>query len=225
MKTPRILSALLLALALLSAAPAAAQHFQIKAGGGFARHYKDSRIVGAFKAGIGFEYEFNQRWTFNPALCLYGKGWKYPDQTVPFLTPDGQPEYDEQGNQRMGVMSRTTTANYIELPLVFNYYQRVGEGRYVVLAAGPYLAYGISGKSVTKGDTSRPGSEKMYYEGKTFKEPAARRFDAGLQCMVGYQFASSLIVGIETDLGFLKTRRDGGRNVSAIISLSYRLGK
>ena len=222
MKSIRILSSLLLLLALLCAAPAAAQHFQIKAGGGFARHYSDSRIVGAFKAGVGFEYEFNQRWTFNPSLCLYGKGWKYPDEIVPFLTPDGQPEYDEQGNQRMGVMSRSTTANYIELPLVFNYYQRVGEGRYVVLAAGPYVAYGISGKSVTKGDTSRPGSEKMYYEGKAFKEPGVKRFDAGLQVMVGYQFASSLIVGLETDLGVLKYNAAGDRNVSGIVSLSYR---
>ena len=223
MKTPRIFpSLLLLALALLCVAPTTAQHFQIKAGGGFARHYKDSRIVGAFKAGVGFEYEFNQRWTFNPALCLYGKGWKYPDQTVPFLTPDGQPEYDEQGNQRMSVMSRTTTANYIEVPLVFNYYQRVGEGRYVVLAAGPYVAYGISGKSVTKGDTSRPGSEKMYYEGKAFKEPGVKRFDAGLQVMLGYQFASSLIVGLETDLGVLPYNAAADRNISGIVSLSYR---
>ena len=131
-------------------------------------------------------------------------------------------EYDEQGNQRMSVMSRTTTANYIEVPLVFNYYQRVGEGRYVVLAAGPYVAYGISGKSVTKGDTSRPGSEKMYYEGKAFKEPGVKRFDAGLQVMLGYQFASSLIVGLETDLGVLPYNAAADRNISGIVSLSYR---
>ena len=223
MRGNRILTALVLLLA--ACCTAAAQTFQVKMGGGVATHYADSRVIGAFKAGMAYEYEFNQRWTFSPGLMIYGKGWKTPDQTVPFLTPDGQPEYDEEGNQRMGVMSRSTSANYLEVPLLMSYYLRTDESRYVVFSAGPYVACGLTGKVTTKGDTSREGSEKMYYEGKTFKEPGARRFDAGLQCMVGYQFASSLIVGIETDLGFLKTHRDGERNVSAIISLSYRLGK
>ena len=54
------------------------------------------------------------------------------------------------------------------------------------------------------------------------KEPGVKRFDAGLQVMLGYQFASSLIVGLETDLGVLPYNAAADRNISGIVSLSYR---
>jgi hypothetical protein len=107
---------------------------------------------------------------------------------------------------------------------MLSYYLRTAESQYVVFSAGPYVAYGVAGKVETKGDTSREGSEKMYYESPTFDQPDVHRFDAGLQAMVGYQFPSSLTLGIEADFGLTKFNATG-RNVSGLISLSYRFGK
>lgn len=211
----------------MTALALSAQQVYLNIGGGFSSTLKDNRCVGAFKAGVAYELEFNQHWAFAPGLLFYGKGWKEKDRTVPFLTPDGQPEFDEDGNQRMGVMSRSVSANYLEIPLLMKCYIRTGNepSRYLIAALGPYVAYGLNGKIKTKGDTSRPGSEKLYYESKTFSTEGYHRFDLGLQAMIGYQCTRNLTIGIEADLGLLHVNTTGMRTVSGLISLSYRLGR
>ncbi len=200
------------------------QHLKVKLGGGFASQYGEARIVGAYKIGLGYEYELDQRWTITPALLFYGKGWKNPDTLVPVTDDNGLPVLDENGEQAYSLMNRSTSANYIEIPILFNYYHRLGASRYLVFGAGPYAAYGITGKVKTKGDGGRYGSEKLFYEGNTFGEDGARRFDAGIQAFAGYQFPSGLTLGIEGDFGLLKFRNGGKGNISALVSLSYTFG-
>ena len=53
MRGNRILTALVLLLA--ACCTAAAQTFQVKMGGGVATHYADSRVIGAFKAGMALK--------------------------------------------------------------------------------------------------------------------------------------------------------------------------
>lgn len=212
----------LLAMALV--VTASAQTFQLKVGGGFASQYTDKKLVGSFKAGIGYEYEFDQHWTFNPSLLFVGKGWKDKDQMVPDFGPDGEPKKDENGQIIMSRMGRSVAANYLELPLVINYYLRLGESRYIVLGAGPYVACGLMGKVKTKGDGRRQGAEKLYYEEDTFELPGARRFDAGIQAQVGYQLPKGITVGVEADFGLTRYHADGGRNLSGLVSLTYAFG-
>lgn len=214
---------LLILLCLPLAATAQSIHFKV--GGGLSSHYgSDAKMVGAFKIGVGYEWEFSQSLTFMPSLNVYGKGWKDPNQTVFIYDDAGHQRFDETtGEPLTGIKNRTTTANYLELPLIFNYYIRTGEQRYVVLAAGPYVSYGISGKQKTKGDAEKEGSEKLYYEEKTFNEVGTHRFDAGIQAMAGYQFPSGLTLGIEADFGLTKFNTAGNRNISALISLGYKL--
>lgn len=203
---------------------AAAQNVQFKIGGGFASHYgSSSQLVGAFKVGVGYEIEFNQHFTFTPTLSVYGKGWKDPNQRVFVYDDNHQQVFDESGNPRTSIKNRTTTANYVEIPLLFSYYLRTGESRYVVFSAGPYVACGISGKQKTKGDAETTGSNKLYYEEKTFNEQGVHRFDAGVQAIVGYAFPSGVTLGLEADFGVTKFNADGDRNLSALISLGYRL--
>lgn len=193
----------------------------MKLGGGMASHYGHARKVGSFKIGLGYEYEFDQHWTFTPSLVFYGKGWKDPDREVPVLDDNGQPVIGEDGTPRTSIMGRSTSANYLELPLVFNYYMRTGEGQYVVFSAGPYAALGVSGKAKTKGDGERTGSEKLFYTGDTFAKGGIRRFDAGIQLGIGYQFINSVTVGLEADFGLLPCEDNGPRNVSGLITISY----
>ncbi len=218
-------SILLLLLALLPAA-AGAQHLFFKIGGGLASQYTDSRSVGAFKIGAGYEHEFGQRLTLSPALYFYGKGWKSPDQTVFIFDDEGNQLFDEATGQPLtGIKGRSATANYLTLPVLLNYYLRTGESRYVVFSAGPYVALGLAGKTQTKGDAERPGSQKLYYESQTFSQPGARRFDAGLQASVGYQFAGGITVALEADFGLTKFSPAGGRNISGLATLSYTFGR
>lgn len=201
-----------------------AQSLLFKIGGGLSSHYGKDKSIGAYKIGVGYEWEFNQKWTFTPVLEVYGKGWKDRDTRV-FVTDDSGNRVTDPatGEEKTGVMSRSATANYIELPLLFSYYVRTGEGRYIVFSAGPYLAYGLTGRQKTKGDAVQTGSEKLFYEKNTFRQSGTHRFDAGVQTMAGYQFPSSLILGIEADWGVTKFNTAGKRNVSALISLSYKL--
>lgn len=201
-----------------------AQSVQLKVGGGFASHYGQAKVVGAYKIGLGYEIEFNQHFTFTPSLEFYGKGWKDPNQQVYVFDDEGQQRFDpETGKPLIGIKSRTATQNYIELPLLLSYYLRTGESRYLVFRAGPYVAYGVGGKQKTKGDTEQSGVNRYYYEQKTFNEPGTHRFDYGVQTYVGYQFPTSFTIGLEADWGIGKFNAQGRRNVSALISLGYKL--
>ena len=200
-----------------------AQNLHLKFGGGFSSHYGRAQVVGAFKLGLGYEIEFNQHWSFTPSLEVYGKGWKDPNETVFVFDREGNQMFDEEtGKPLLGIKNRTATQNYIEVPLLFSYYWRMGESRYVVLSAGPYVAYGVGGKQKTKGDTEQSGVERYFYENKTFDEPGTHRFDYGVQTLVGYQFPSSITVGVEADWGIGKFNASGSRNVSALVSLGYK---
>lgn len=212
-------------LATLALAPlaASAQHLTIKAGGGLASHYGPADVVGAYKIGVGYEYEFDQHWTFAPSVVFYGKGWKDPDVTVPDINDDtGQQRIDASGNLLYSVKDRSTAACYVEVPLTFNYYFRLGESRYIVVGAGPYLSYGVAGKTKVKGDGEAIESQKLYYDYNTFGgTDGLRRFDFGLQALAGYQFPSAITVGLEADFGLQRVKADGGRNFSALIAFTY----
>lgn len=210
---------------LFCATNAVAQNLHFKIGGGLSSHYgRSSQVVGAFKIGLGYEIELSQHWAFTPSLEVYGKGWKDPNEEV-FVFDDETHDqlFNEDGTPMKGIMSRSATQNYIEVPLLFSYFIRTGEARYVVLTAGPYVAYGVSGKQKTKGDTQQSGGERYFYERKTFNEPGTHRFDYGVQTFVGYQFPTSFTIGLEADWGVGKFSSTGKRNVSALISLGYKL--
>lgn len=207
----------------LCAPIARAQSFHFKFGGGLSSHYGSAQAVGAFKLGVGYEWELDQHWAITPMLEFYGKGWKNPNETVFKLDEYGEQLKDDDGNPLTGIMSRSATQDYMEIPILVTYYWRTGEARYVVLSAGPYVAYGVGGKQKTKGDTEKPGAERYYYEKKTFSEPNTHRFDCGVQAMVGYQFASGITVGIEADFGLAKFNVAGDRNVSGLITIGYKL--
>ncbi|MBR1889542.1 MAG: PorT family protein [Alloprevotella sp.] len=201
-----------------------AQHFHLKLGGGIASHIKGSQSIGAFKIGIGYEYELSQKWTILSSLVAYGKGWKEKDQVVNYYDDNHELVYNDDGSIRTGIKNRTTTANYLEIPVVFNYYLRTGESRYVVFSAGPYIACGISGKQKTKGDTEEYMGRRLYYESKTFKEHGVHRFDTGLTAGLGYQFPAHITLGVEADFGLTKFNTEGDRNLTVLVALSYQFG-
>lgn len=201
---------------------ASAQTWQFRIGGGLASHFKDSRPVGAFKLGVGYEHEFDQHWTLTPSIYFYAKGRKLHDVSVPIRDAEGNQVVDDASNPVYGVKGTTITANYVEAAFPFSYYVRTAERRYLIFSAGPYVAVGVAGKHTVKGDAEREGAEKLYVEQKTFDVDGIRRFDVGLQAAVAYQFTDNLVLGVEADFGLTPFIRDGGRNVSGLVTLSYR---
>lgn len=209
-------------LSLLWSVPAAAQHLELRAGGGLATHYGEAQNVGAYKIGVGYEWELSQKFTVTPAVEFQGKGWKNPNELVSVLDENGQPVIDEETQEPvMSMMSRSATALYVAVPVMLNYYLRTGSSRYVVLSAGPYVAVGVGGKQKTKGDGTAEGAKKYFYEDNTFDEPGTKRFDAGINTFVGYQFASGLTIGIEGQWGLAKFDDAGQRNLAGFAALRY----
>ena len=205
--------------AVLTAETARAQYLQVKAGGGLSTLYSGARAVGAYKFGVGYEYELGQRWSIAPALTFSGKGWKDPDRAVHLTDDDDRPLYNDDGTPRYGVMSRSAAACYLQLPVLLCYYHRLGPGRYILLGGGPYAALGIAGKTKIKGDASRHGSEKVYAEHNTFGHDGVRRFDAGVQLTAGYRLPSRITVAAEADLGCIPVAT--GRKAAATLSLMF----
>lgn len=199
-----------------------AQNWNFSVGGGWAKAASHTRAIGSYKIGVSYEYELDKSWSITPGIELIGKGWKDPDQAILIRDSEGAPALDEEGNPLYGIMGRSTSANYLQVPILLRYHLRTAPSRYVVLAAGPYAAYGGWGKVKTKGDAEREGAEKIYYEGKTFDSPGTHRFEAGLQTMVGYQFYSGLTIGVEGNFALTKINAEGGRNLAALITLSYK---
>lgn len=200
-----------------------AQRIAVKVGGGLSSHYDHSTAVGAFRIGLGYEYELNNNWSVEPGIAFYAKGWKDPNQIVFMRDWEGNLIFDEEGNALTGVKNCSSKANYIEVPVLFNYYLETKSMQYIVLTAGPYMAYGVGGKMETKGDTDQEGSDRYYYAKKTFDEEGAHRFDAGLSVGISYEFGRQFTVGVQGDFGLTKFNRNGDRNISGLLTLSYRL--
>lgn len=146
----------ILPLLLLLPLTATAQGIHLKFGGGLSSHYGSDQVIGAFKIGIGYEVELTQHWSFTPGIEVYGKGAKNPNQTAYVFDPDHNQLYNpDTGQPLTGIINRSATQNYLEVPLLISYYLRTAPSSYIIVSAGPYLAYGLSGKQKPKATPSR----------------------------------------------------------------------
>ena len=137
------------------------QNLILEAGGGLARQMSGStHNVGAYKLGLGLEFEVGQTWAIEPALVYYGKGWREKDETIIYRDDNGDPILDEDPEEPLTGTRRTTySAGYVELPVLIHYYLRTAEAQYLKFSAGPYVAYGVSGKMKVQGDADRQGDD------------------------------------------------------------------
>lgn len=95
--------------------------------------------------------------------------------------------------------------NYFQMPLLAAFHVGTTSNFDMVFTVGPYIAYGISGKSETNLDVltmSWPTFDDLYVGG-VYKSDGYNRFDAGIQTGVGLDF-KDWTVGLDADLGFCK---------------------
>ncbi len=201
-----------------------AQNVIFKFGGGLASHIGNStHEVGAFKLGASYEWEFANLWGFETGLYFFAKGWKDKDKDVIIYDEYGDPVLDEEGNILMGKMSVTSNANYIEIPLLVNYYIPLSRPHYLCLSAGPYLAYGVGGKVKTNGDPDREGVERLYHTHPTFSQAGMHRFDMGFQISASYEINRQYSAGLSVDWGLTNTSTQGGKNFCYVLTVAYKL--
>lgn len=211
-------------LSLAVCATAGAQRVNFSLAGGLASHYGGStRSVGAFRAGASYEYELPGNFSIEPGAYFYAKGYKDRNESVYLRDADGKIILDDAGNSRTGVKNVSTGKYYVEVPVMANYYLAVAPLHYIEFSAGPYAAVGVGGKRKTRGDTEQEGASRYFYEKSTFKEKGAHRFDCGLAAGVAYEFNRMFAVGVVADFGLLNFRGGAGKNVSGVVSFSYRL--
>jgi Outer membrane protein beta-barrel domain len=124
-------------------------------------------------------------------------------------------EFVQKGSKTTGVGSRL---NYLEVQPDALYARRFTDGGQVFGGLGPYLAYGVGGKT---------GSGM--YEEASFGSNGYKRFDAGLNLEAGYELSNSLQFTLGYDLGLYDKSNDPSdftsRNRTVSINIAYSINK
>lgn len=157
-----------------------------------------SKILTGIRAGVTVDIPLADEFYIGTGLLYSGKGGKAKNSDA------------------------KTTLSYLEVPIHFMFKPEVGSGR-LVLSAGPYLAYGISGKikDTGFGDFNVYDDESLLLKQK--------RFDAGVGINVGYEMPMGLYFGLNTDLGLINTADNTNndrkfKNTSFGVSVGYKFG-
>lgn len=153
-------------------------------------------LVGG-RFGFGIEYQFNDLVSLQPTLYLSHKGAKY-------------------GNDNANVKFHEW---YLDMPIDVQLRFNIADNTNLTVAAGPYIAYGIFGK--TKGTGAFLGNE---YPGDvdTFGDNRLKRFDAGLNFELGFEFGKFLVGG-SYELGLVKPYSDSKcYNSNFSINVGYK---
>lgn len=200
---------------------------QAKAGAGIATFWgknADGNAKFAYKVGVGMEYAFTETWALQPSLYFVSKGCK-----------------DEED----GVGKLTMNQLYLELPVMMAARLNLTETSHLVIAVGPYVAYGVGGKTsvdiVEKQIPTIVGFETVggKYKLDTFGNIADgkmgnKRFDAGLALGFAYE-NRNIVLGLEGQLGFVNVNDaadkiaelqglDGfaAKNIAAFVTVGYK---
>lgn len=121
--------------------------------------------------------------------------------------------------------------SYIEVPINFLYKPMLGNGK-LLLGIGPYVAFAVRGKfSDADGDDTDIEFEKEVTFTQASIKPYLRRFDAGGNLLVGYEFSNKFSAQLNAQLGMVKINPEitddpdddtKWKNTGFGISLGYR---
>ncbi len=183
-----------------------AQHtsYSIKGGLNMSNFYgdelNDKNMKTGFHIGVGADFEFAPNMGIQSGLFFTSKGAKYTTDLVS--------------------TELNANANFLQLPLHFAYKIDVMPGTRVVLHAGPYVAYGIGGK------TSAGNLEVDTFKDDAFLDVlnGLKPFDAGLGLGVGAEFGR-ILVDLGWDMGLTNISRIDNADLktqNAYLSVGYK---
>lgn len=181
----RILS--LVCVAMFTLCASAQVTFNVKLGGGLAFNSisesgvstkADNKSLFVGKLGFGMELPVSQNFSIMPSLELALKGGK--------LESDGD-------------VSKINTT-YLQLPVMAAYRFPLTDRLNMTLKAGPYFAYGLSGKCKNQDDDG-DSDESNIFSDKDMGGKAASRFEIGGIAGVDFEY-HRFVVGAEFEYGF-----------------------
>ncbi|GAA4905236.1 porin family protein [Mucilaginibacter defluvii] len=94
-----------------------------------------------------------------------------------------------------GDASYKTTLNYLQLPVNAIYSAPTGTGKFFI-GAGPFLGYGLSGKTKLSGAGEANMSEDI-----EFGDGGLKRLNVGVGALAGYKLDEGLLLNVGYDLG------------------------
>lgn len=160
----------------------------------------DNNLVLRFHAGVQANIPVAPDFYFQPGLLFTTKGAK----TNSFLNSDAE-----------------FTINYLELPLSFLYRPLLGTG-HLLLGFGPYVAYGLSGKTdinVVGIEGKRDIKFANDYTGVLPYGEYFKRMDYGANLFFGYELQNGFFVQLNTQLGLAKINAKNNTNPDADTAL------
>lgn len=140
----------------------------------------DGDMKGKFvgKAGFGLEYPISANFSLMPSLEVAMKGTKWEGKLSNYVS-----------------QSETYSPLYIQIPVLGAYRYNLNDDWNLTLKAGPYVAYGISGKI-------KASSYNGSVDADMFSDLDAKRFDAGVDAGVDFEY-HRLVFGLEYERGFV----------------------
>lgn len=198
------LSLVIALLGMVSLVGAQNTSFSIKGGLNMSNFYgdelSDKNMKTGFHIGVGADFEFAPNMAIQSGLLFTSKGAKYTTDLVS--------------------TELNANANFLQLPLHFAYKIDVMPGTRVVLHAGPYVAYGIGGK------TSAGNVEVDTFKDDAFLDVlnGLKPFDAGIGLGVGAEFGS-ILLDLGWDMGLTNLSRVNGYDVktqNAYLSVGFK---
>ncbi|MCL3854470.1 PorT family protein [Parabacteroides sp. GYB001] len=200
--------------------------FQVKVGAGLASMWgqnTEENAKFAYRVGVGMEYGFNKTWALQPSLNFVSKGSK----------EDGK----DLGKATVNML-------YLELPVMLSARLHLTKTSNLVISGGPYMAYGVGGKTSVDVWLPIPGTTGIQTVHKEYKlntfgsitdgNMGCKRFDAGVGLGIAYEYRR-IVVGLEGQLGLVKIH-DGFselidikelednalKNLSAFVTVGYK---
>jgi hypothetical protein len=181
-------------------------------GKGFDGSKLSNDMIIGFHAGINAQIPIVPSFYFQPGLLFSTKGAKNTE----------------------GVVTTTNKLSYIELPLNLVYKGALGNG-YVMVGFGPYVGYGIMGKSITEGGSAKLESDVVFTNAVESDDPLGTTYykalDAGGNIFAGYEMASGIFLQLNTQFGMININPEDKRfptgetaikNTGFGLSLGYR---
>lgn len=125
----------------------------------------------------------------------------------------------------LGITTTTTqTVGYLELPINLMYRMPLGSNGAFFVTAGPYLAYGLNGSSMTEiGGNKSDKLDIKFGDGLTERKP----FDYGFNAGVGYETPYGFYVRAQYGMGlasFSNVDNYDVKNSSIQLGIGYNLG-
>ncbi|MBZ4188829.1 porin family protein [Niabella beijingensis] len=192
-------------LALLSTAAMNAQTgLGVQAGVNFSnitgKDVSGAKLKTGFQVGINYDIKMSDEFSFQPGLNYLQNGLKTTGT------------FDNNSGSELKL-----NLPFLQLPLLFKYNPEVSGGNKVILAAGPYISYGIGKVKASSGNMSEK-ADWSDVDGEGFQ-----RTDAGAKLLIGYELRNGLSLNLNGDLGLTKAVKDVKAHYSAFgITLGYR---